>query len=89
MKNLKIDSIIFSYVDESGSFDNVPKKGGKFETPYGSFYIEDVKNLCKYLDGGESPFTVQVICYVPMFVEPFKIKEKVHNLSEPKYEGEF
>lgn len=60
MKDLRLEYLIFSYIDRSGSFNNVPKRGEEIESPFGKVYVVKCDILTKYTDGGATPFTVEL-----------------------------
>lgn len=60
MKNLQLEYLIFSYTDDSGSINNVPRRGDEIETPLGKVSIVRFDILTRYADGGASPFTVEL-----------------------------
>lgn len=59
-KKLQLEYLIFSYIDDSGSFENVPKRGDEMDSPLGRIHIVKSDILTKYTDGGQKPFYVEL-----------------------------
>ena len=58
----KLEKITISYVDRTGSFDKIPKRGVFIRTEFGKLRIIDVKRYCRYSDNGKHPFEVHLTC---------------------------
>jgi len=59
---LELHRLILTYVDSSGSMNNLPKRGEIIDTEWGILTILNVEPITRYLDGGATPFTVQLTC---------------------------
>lgn len=62
LNGLQLHRLILTYVDSSGSMNNMPKRGDIIDTEWGILKIRDVESMTRYLDGGATPFTIQLTC---------------------------
>lgn len=56
---IKIKYLILEY-EERGGLHKLPQIGTTIETEHGEATVIDVTPFCRYLDGGEKPFTVHL-----------------------------
>lgn len=59
---LKLHQIVLNYVDSSGTFNNLPKRGDTLDTEWGILEVIKAEPMRFYTDGGRMPFEVHLTC---------------------------
>lgn len=60
---LEFHQIVLKYVDSSGTFNNLPKRGSILDTEWGILEVLKAEPMSRYLDGGKKPFEVHLTCH--------------------------
>lgn len=58
IENLSIDSLNCSYVDKSGSYSNIPKRGDIITANGERYEVIMSQAMPRFCDGGKTPFHV-------------------------------